>query len=151
VEVAREFVRKQSKPVSNVTNGRNSDHHLHIQVAAFLAWPKERVSHALAQLVAFEPDEETKEPTLSREAVEHLPTIHAATTLHREVRTAARLGRKITEREQVDSKIFFLRPRCNQSGDRTDRFMNLDLGPHVQRLGVLNQRFQTELRDFPSQ
>jgi hypothetical protein len=35
------------------------------KVAPFLAWPQERVKHALAQLAAFEPDEETKEP-LSR-------------------------------------------------------------------------------------
>lgn len=84
VEVARSFVLgiSKSKSVGNVTNGRNPEHHLHVQIAAFLAWPQERVKHALAQLAAFEPDEETKEPTLSREAVKQLPTLHAATVTY---------------------------------------------------------------------
>jgi hypothetical protein len=61
VEVAREFVAKQSP--GNVTRNNGHDAVIAPKVAAFLAWPQERVKHALAQLAAFEPDEETKEPT----------------------------------------------------------------------------------------
>jgi hypothetical protein len=75
VEVAREFVAKSYS--GNVTRikGPTGAASLAPQIAAFLAWPQERVKHALAQLAAFEPDEETKEPTLSREAVKQLPTL----------------------------------------------------------------------------
>jgi hypothetical protein len=66
----------------NVTAKDNPRNRLEVKVAAFLAWPTERVKHALAQLHAIEDGE------LSKKAVESLPTIHAATVLHRQAKDA---------------------------------------------------------------
>jgi len=60
-EVAREFV---AKNLRNVTK-KNDEYVMHVRVAAFLAWPKERVSHALTQLAAFEPDNRLTEESNS--------------------------------------------------------------------------------------
>jgi hypothetical protein len=70
VAAARGFL---ARNVGNVTKvpGQYGDH---VRIAGFLAWPQERVKHALAQLHAIEQGE------LSKKAVESLPTIHAATT-----------------------------------------------------------------------
>lgn len=55
---------------------------LDVAISKFLAWPEKRVKDSLAQLNAIESGE------LSKKAVETLPTIHAATTLHRQVKNA---------------------------------------------------------------
>ena len=60
VEVAREFVVKQGQRNVTPTSSPTGLPALAPKIATFLAWPKERVAHALAQLAAFEPDEETK-------------------------------------------------------------------------------------------
>lgn len=100
VEVARDFVLGIAKSSRrNVTpTSPTGGPALAAEIAAFLAWPKERVSQSLAQLHAFD-DEEAP---LSRKAVEQLPTIHSATVLHREVKSAARAGKAIPEKKQIE-------------------------------------------------
>ena len=103
LEAAREFVIKQGERNVTPTSSPFGLPALAPKIATFLAWPKERVSHALAQLADFEPDEETKEPTLSREAVKQLPTLHAATVVLREVKKAKQAGTPISAKKQVET------------------------------------------------
>src|SRR6185437_6660045 len=74
-----------TKTVHNVMDKRRG---LGPQISDFLAWPVMRIETALAQLHAIE------EGKLSKQAVEELPTIHAATVLHRAVlRSPAKIMR----------------------------------------------------------
>jgi len=91
VDAAKGFITK-GKPGANVSTGKSKTH---FRVAKFLDWPAARVKDALAQLAAIEGKE------LSREAVEALPTQHAATTLHREVQKAKKQGAPISRPAQM--------------------------------------------------
>ena len=98
VAAAASFIGKQnSAAAGDVT--RRHEPILAPRVSSFLAWPQERVKYALAQLNAIEEGE------LSKKAVESLPTIHAATTLHRQVKKAKASGRpRFCVAVQADAK-----------------------------------------------
>lgn len=64
--------------LSQKSGGNVTTEKTHIRIAAFLAWPAERVKQALSQLNAIESGE------LSKKAVEILPTIHAVSELRGE-------------------------------------------------------------------
>ena len=91
VGAARKFVGRR---VSGRT-GTPGSHKFNKELAKFLDWPAERVGQALAQLVAIDAED------LSRQAVELLPTQKAATALHRAVREAKKEGKPIPKCEQV--------------------------------------------------
>ena len=60
----------------------------------FLAWPAERVKHALAQLQSIE------EGDLDEEAIKSLPTPKAATVFHDEIKKEKRRGRLPSKEKQ---------------------------------------------------
>lgn len=94
VAAARDFVSKGDvTPTSKHSPTGGAD--LDLRISKFLAWPRERVKYALAQLHAIDDGE------LSKQAVEELPTIHAATVLHRHVKKAREAGKPIARSEQV--------------------------------------------------
>jgi hypothetical protein len=84
VAAARGFLEQNGRNVTPTDNPRNE---LDVKIAAFLAWPIVRVQQALAQLSAIEDGD------LSKKAIESLPTIHAATVLHRQINKAKASGR----------------------------------------------------------
>jgi hypothetical protein len=86
VAAARKFV-CDSQNVRYVTDTERRG--LAPKIGKFLDWPTLRVEKALATLSAIEDGD------LSKKAVESLPTIHAATVLHRQVKKAKAAGRPI--------------------------------------------------------
>src|SRR5579872_801164 len=92
VAASRGFLAKNLGNVTKIAGQYGN----HVRIAAFLARPTERVKRALAQLNAIDSGE------LSKKAVETLPTIHAATTPHRQVKKAKEAGRPIPKKKQVE-------------------------------------------------
>jgi hypothetical protein len=94
VAAAKGFIQQSNANVSatSPTKGPN----LEVKIASFLAWSTIRVRSALAQLTSIEDGQ------LSKKAVESLPTIHAATVLHRQVRKAEARGKPIPKRKQEE-------------------------------------------------